>query len=396
MSRMSIRSLLAPAPGLVPLPPSVEQAYRGKCVELKRRMKEIEEVNDAYRIRKVRLQRGIMKLRLERAFLLEQLGKRTSERVDDSDGSPSPPPTPEERPLRPKRGHKRSAGKAFDGAELSPGSATLEMPSRMAANTGPLPNGANNPSTRKSSPPGPSAASSRPSKAGKTSRLQHAADGLPQNAWLLFCQETRPEFEREHAGEEGYEYHKELAKAWREMGHDGQKVWKERLEEKRETWDGGEGKKVVKKERERDRDREKEKEKDRTKGNETEKEQAKEKETDASRDGNREGASDKERDSKASEKDPEMEVDVEMEKMGPGPEEDKEPAKPAKPDETMKDEAKPDEPMPDAMKPDDDETKTTNDQQETEADKDTRMKIDDQEEAHDPRSVVTGFVAVNR
>jgi hypothetical protein len=32
-------------------------------------------------------------MRLERAFLLEQLAKRTSTNVEDSEGSPSPPPT---------------------------------------------------------------------------------------------------------------------------------------------------------------------------------------------------------------------------------------------------------------------------------------------------------------
>ena len=76
-----------------PLPPSVEQNYRKKCIELKRRMNEVDESNDAYRLRKVRLNRGIMKLRLERAFMLEQLAKRTSVNVEDSEGSPSPPPT---------------------------------------------------------------------------------------------------------------------------------------------------------------------------------------------------------------------------------------------------------------------------------------------------------------
>jgi hypothetical protein len=82
-------SSAAPAP----LPPSVEQAYKQKCIDLKRRMKEVEETNDGYRVRRVRLNRGILKLRLERAFLLEQLARRTAERVDDSEGSPSPPPT---------------------------------------------------------------------------------------------------------------------------------------------------------------------------------------------------------------------------------------------------------------------------------------------------------------
>jgi len=40
-----------------------------------------------------RLKRQVEKMRLERAFLLEQLAKRTSTNVEDSEGSPSPPPT---------------------------------------------------------------------------------------------------------------------------------------------------------------------------------------------------------------------------------------------------------------------------------------------------------------
>ena len=76
-----------------PLAPSIEEAYRRKCIQLKQRMNEVEEANDASRARLVRLQRGIEKMRLERAFLLEQLAKRTSTNVEDSEGSPSPPPT---------------------------------------------------------------------------------------------------------------------------------------------------------------------------------------------------------------------------------------------------------------------------------------------------------------
>lgn len=76
-----------------PLPPSVEEAYRRKCVQLKNRTNEIEENNDAARLRLARAKRQVEKLRIERAFLLEQLAKRTSTNVEDSDGSPSPPPT---------------------------------------------------------------------------------------------------------------------------------------------------------------------------------------------------------------------------------------------------------------------------------------------------------------
>lgn len=83
-----------PASSVPPqLPPSVEEAYRRKCIQLKQRTNEVEEANDAARLRLARLKRQVEKMRLERAFLLEQLAKRTSTNVEDSEGSPSPPPT---------------------------------------------------------------------------------------------------------------------------------------------------------------------------------------------------------------------------------------------------------------------------------------------------------------
>lgn len=84
---------IEPASVPSPLPPSVEEAYRRKCVQLKNRTNEVEEANDAARLRLARIKRQVEKLRIERAFLLEQLAKRTSTNVEDSEGSPSPPPT---------------------------------------------------------------------------------------------------------------------------------------------------------------------------------------------------------------------------------------------------------------------------------------------------------------
>jgi non-histone protein 10 len=71
----------------------VEEAYRRKCIQLKERTKEVEEASDASRLRLERLKRQVEKMRIERAFLLEQLARRTSTNVEDSVGSPSPPPT---------------------------------------------------------------------------------------------------------------------------------------------------------------------------------------------------------------------------------------------------------------------------------------------------------------
>ncbi|KAL1305870.1 hypothetical protein AAFC00_004020 [Neodothiora populina] len=79
-----------PSPGAsatqdTPLAPSVEKAYYRKCIELKRRLNEVEEANDSARLRKLRLNRAIMKMRLERAFLLDQLAKRME--LDDDEES---------------------------------------------------------------------------------------------------------------------------------------------------------------------------------------------------------------------------------------------------------------------------------------------------------------------
>jgi hypothetical protein len=95
MPSLSLTKFLTKRPGAIPpeLPPSVEAAYRKKCIQLKQRMNEVEEANDAARQRLARINRSIQKMRLERAFLLEQLAKRTSTNVEDSEGSPSPPPT---------------------------------------------------------------------------------------------------------------------------------------------------------------------------------------------------------------------------------------------------------------------------------------------------------------
>ncbi|KAL8946762.1 MAG: hypothetical protein Q9222_006890, partial [Ikaeria aurantiellina] len=86
------------------LPPSVEAAYKKKCIALKKRIAEIEEANDALRVRKLRHQRFIRKMRLERAYLLESLGKLLDKNgatvegfqtnYDEySDGSSEGPPT---------------------------------------------------------------------------------------------------------------------------------------------------------------------------------------------------------------------------------------------------------------------------------------------------------------
>ena len=56
-----------------PLAPSQELAYRNKCIQLKRRLKEIEDNNDVTRRRIVNEKQRIQKMRLLRAILLNQV-----------------------------------------------------------------------------------------------------------------------------------------------------------------------------------------------------------------------------------------------------------------------------------------------------------------------------------
>ncbi|KAF2963650.1 hypothetical protein GQX73_g9920 [Xylaria multiplex] len=206
------------------LPPTVEEAYRRKCIQLKERSKEIEEENDAYRLRLSRLKRQIQKLRLERALLLDQISKRTSTNVEDSEGSPSPPPTPQDKPLRTKRGHRKPSllpgndggntlGATFISQHLttlSPSSdgfshAQLESQKEQSRAT----NGAVKPPKR------------------------------PSNAFEIYCNDTRPVLQTQHkdaiaAGE--FRIEEELARGWKDLAEKEKEEFQQRYERELVQW----------------------------------------------------------------------------------------------------------------------------------------------------------------
>ncbi|KAF4452533.1 hypothetical protein F53441_4645 [Fusarium austroafricanum] len=191
------------------LPPSVEEAYRRKCVQLKNRTNEVEDANDAARLRLARIKRQVEKLRIERAFLLEQLAKRTSANVEDSDGSPSPPPTdyqftipselanhqkPKDKPLRTKRGHRKSM--MPDADSKAPVAASFT-------------NTAGSPTSETFSHP--------PESQAKSANGISATDSKkPTNAFELFCLETRPALEsKEKDNDANMNIDDELARVWK-------------------------------------------------------------------------------------------------------------------------------------------------------------------------------------
>ncbi|KAL2137183.1 hypothetical protein VTI74DRAFT_7730 [Chaetomium olivicolor] len=197
---------MAPASAVPPaLPPSVEEAYRRKCIQLKQRTSEVEEANDAARLRLARLKRQVEKMRLERAFLLEQLAKRTSTNVEDSDGSPSPPPTPKEKPLRIKRGHRKPS--AFPNLEATP-SQNAPTPGSTFISQNLLVHS-----------PGSDAFPKQPDAASKTNGVDKGgAPKKPGTAFDLYCDETRPSLKDDKIAEgDNNSMEVELSRRWKDL-----------------------------------------------------------------------------------------------------------------------------------------------------------------------------------
>lgn len=231
---------MAPPSGAVPpsLPPSVEEAYRRKCIQLKQRMNEVEDANDASRQRIVRMERSIQKMRLERAFLLEQLSKRTSTNVEDSEGSPSPPPTPKEKPLRTKRGHRKPSfltnlADARSGTTFIPQGPVAISPSSDAFSH------SNMESTIHASVP-PVAAKSATSKrhlaangrANPSSRT--ASPKRVRNAFEVYCSDMRPILtvdNRKAIADGSFDVEKALAVGWQDIDEDQRAAFQRRYEE---------------------------------------------------------------------------------------------------------------------------------------------------------------------
>ncbi|KAK9465502.1 hypothetical protein V1512DRAFT_265626 [Lipomyces arxii] len=187
-------SLAAPS-----IPRSEEIKYRQKCKDLKKRIQNIEEQNDILTLRLSRSRRAVQRMRLERALLLEKLEERTFLKVDDSDGSPSPPPSP-------PRIHVRHRRRDSDGS-LSPGA----DPATIASNNG----------TAKANASGP--------KKKHVPRDPNAPK-RPQNAYIIFCdhekERVRAQLDETQPGE-NYDLTRAMAEAWRDLGDEGRKPYYE-------------------------------------------------------------------------------------------------------------------------------------------------------------------------
>jgi len=227
------KSPLAPSPVL---PASVEESYRQKCKDIKKRIVEIENSNDLFTSRIQRARRAIQRMRLERAFLLEQLEKRTEARVADSEGSPSPPPTPSQKPLRVKRQRK----------DIPP----IDSPMRHASES-PNPHDVSNeyPFVNQSfvsaehTPPSMYTLPSGPSKIMKANPVRpyhgfrsRGGPKRPPNAYMIFCERERDAVRERESSKDGFDMHKALAQAWRDLKQEGQKPYFDEYEKNKASY----------------------------------------------------------------------------------------------------------------------------------------------------------------
>ncbi|KAK5631851.1 hypothetical protein RRF57_007565 [Xylaria bambusicola] len=206
------------------LPPTVEEAYRRKCIQLKERSKEIEDENDAYRLRLSRLKRQIQKLRLERALLLDQISKRTSTNVEDSEGSPSPPPTPQDKPLRTKRGHRKPSLLPNNDGGNTLGATFISQHLKTLS---------------------PSSDGFSHSQLESQKEHGRATNGTakppkrPSNAFEIYCNDTRPLLQAQHkdaiaAGE--FRIEEELARGWKDLAEKEKEEFQARYERELSQW----------------------------------------------------------------------------------------------------------------------------------------------------------------
>lgn len=194
----------------------------------------MEESNNAARLRLARIKRQVEKLRIERAFLLEQLAKRTSANVEDSDGSPSPPPTvrpttlrlplsqdadsfqPKDKPLRIKRGHR----KASPAADADSKSVVVEeSPSKKSASAENSGRGRSNGAKRER----------RPSELYELYASSQRAQLYPGGKVPADLSERDPDIEEE------------CSSRWRDLGEDGQRRFEKDYDKKLK----GKGKQVA-------------------------------------------------------------------------------------------------------------------------------------------------------
>jgi non-histone protein 10 len=215
-----------------------EVKYKQKCIELRKRVREIEEHNELVELSLSRTKRFIKRLRLERALLLEKLEERAIQKADDSDGSPSPPDSPT----------------LLAGMELPPPRARHSGNGVSSGHSTPL---------VKSPPPEDPSSPPTTKKSGKrhahdddeehvtpqTRKKQPPRDPnlpkRPQNAYMVFCEQEKERVKKEitetvqaQTGQipKTFDLTKVMAEKWRDLDEEGRQHYFKIYEDDKERY----------------------------------------------------------------------------------------------------------------------------------------------------------------
>lgn len=195
-----------------------EQKYLEKCKELKRRIAEIEDHNEAMALSISRTTRSIQRLRLERSFLLEKLEERTFFKVDDSDGSASPPPSPL---LEGEKVGEKGVGKGTGRRVVKEAGEDNET---KTGTVGVKKEGTRNSKGTDAEGEDATVDSNSGSKKRNIPPRNPNLPKRPQNAYIIFCEvekeRVRNELEHIQPGEP-FDLTKAMAEAWKDLGSKG-------------------------------------------------------------------------------------------------------------------------------------------------------------------------------
>lgn len=162
---------------------------------MKKRIREIEEYNETMALSISRTKRAIQRIRLERAVLLEKLEERTSLKVEDSDGTPSPPTSP-------------LGADIIKRKELSPGADELQEPTTSKPKRNVQPRDPNLPKR-------------------------------PQNAYIIFCEmekeRVKADLEKQQPGGT-FDLTRAMADAWKDLSDEQRRVFYGKYEDDRQRY----------------------------------------------------------------------------------------------------------------------------------------------------------------
>lgn len=189
-------------------------------MELRKRIHEIEQHNELMGLSISRTKRDIKRLRLERSLLLEKLEERTVLKVDDSDGSPSPPSLQSDAAALKRPGSNAGSPRKRKPSEQDSGAHT-HTPSKKHSSFARQGSGETADMEMNGFDEDEDAPASNTTARSKRSQPRDPSlPKRPQNAYIIFCdlekERVKREVEEANSGHP-FDLTKAMAEKWHEL-----------------------------------------------------------------------------------------------------------------------------------------------------------------------------------